>query len=305
MLLAITEPKERVGLTAPRWVRFVPLATLPLLALACARLAPPWVFMWLMSAALFAGCKWLTYWPERRAPGSLIYLLLWPGMNAQRFLHQPQRETAYGIEWVAAVFKAFLGAAMIWGLARLAYPLSPLLAGWAGMVGIVLLFHCGIVHLLALYWQRAGFGAAPIMLAPVRATSLSEFWGVRWNRGFSDLTREFIFRPLARRGHWRTSRQWHTYAALIACFALSGLVHELVISLPARAGVGLPTAYFCLQGIGQLIERSAAGQRIGLAHGWRGWLFTMICTAGPAVWLAHPPFVRAVIIPFLRAIGAL
>jgi hypothetical protein len=281
------------------WIRFLPLAVLPLLT-AALELAPlpRWVFMWLVCAALFAGCKWLTYWPERRARGSLIYLLLWPGMNAKRFLRQPPLETNRGIERVAATLKMLLGAALIWRVARLAYPFSPLLAGWTGMVGIVLLFHCGVVHFLALCWRRAGFGAAPIMQSPVYATSLSEFWGVRWNRGFSDLTREFIFRPLFNRIRCGG-------VALLACFAISGLVHELVISLPARAGFGLPTAYFCLQGCGQLFERSTVGKRLGLAQGWRGWLFTMICTAGPAVWMAHPPFVHAVIIPFMRAIGAL
>jgi len=36
-----------------------------------------------------------------------------------------------------------------------------------------------------------------------------------------------------------------------------------------------------------------------------GWLFTMIVVGAPAYWLFHPPFVTRVIIPFMRAIGAL
>jgi len=35
--------------------------------------------------------------------------------------------------------------------------------------------------------------------------------------------------------------------ALLAAFGLSGLLHEVAISLPVQAGFGLPTAYFVLQ----------------------------------------------------------
>ena len=83
----------------------------------------------------------------------------------------------------------------------------------------------------------------------------------------------------------------------MAAFFISGLIHELVISLPAGAGYGLPTAYFLLQGIGILTERVLP--RI------RGRIFTILITAVPAFWLFHPPFVRIVFLPFMKAIGAL
>jgi hypothetical protein len=70
-----------------------------------------------------------------------------------------------------------------------------------------------------------------------------------------------------------------------------------VISLPAGAGYGLPTAYFLLQGIGILLERAFPQMR--------GRIFTILITAFPAFWLFHPPFVRHVILPFMKAIGAL
>jgi alginate O-acetyltransferase complex protein AlgI len=83
------------------------------------------------------------------------------------------------------------------------------------------------------------------------------------------------------------------------------LIHELVISLPAGAGYGLPTGYFLLQGWGIVTQRSPLGKRCGLRRGVRGWVFTMALTAGPAVFLFHPPFVRRVVLPFMQAIGAL
>jgi hypothetical protein len=88
-------------------------------------------------------------------------------------------------------------------------------------------------------------------------------------------------------------------------FAVSGLIHDLVISLPARGGYGLPTIYFLLQGTGMTIEHSRFGKRLGLGQGVRGWCFMMVFLAAPVFWLFHPWFVLGVILPFMRAIHAL
>ena len=45
----------------------------------------------------------------------------------------------------------------------------------------------------------------------------------------------------------------------------------------------------------------SAGERRGIS----GRIFTILIAAGPAFWLFHPPFVRNVILPFMKAIGAL
>ena len=66
------------------------------------------------------------------------------------------------------------------------------------------------------------------MVAPLRSTSVSEFWGKRWNTAFRDITFKFLFRPLARR--------FSVGIALILAFLFSGLVHDLVVSVPARGG---------------------------------------------------------------------
>jgi alginate O-acetyltransferase complex protein AlgI len=165
------------------------------------------------------------------------------------------------------------------------------------MLGLILLLHFGSFHLVALAWRRAGVDARPIMRAPAAATSLSSFWGHRWNLGFRQLTHAIVFKPVRR-------RLGLPLATLLA-FAVSGLIHDLVISLPARGGYGLPTAYFVLQGLGVLAERSLLCRRIGLDYGLRGWIFTAMCTAGPVYWCFHPAFVLRVMIPFLRAVGAI
>ena len=93
-------------------------------------------------------------------------------------------------------------------------------------------------------------------------------------------------------------------AATVAVFIVSGLVHELVITLPAHGGYGLPTFYFLLQAVGLVAERSAIGRRLGLGQGARGWMFATVTAAAPAVLLFPPPFVHRVVVPMLGAIGA-
>ena len=129
------------------------------------------------------------------------------------------------------------------------------------------------------------------------SASLSSFWSERWNRGFNQLAHDLVFRA--------TYRRVGVGVAILLVFLISGLVHDLVISLPAGAMFGLPTAYFIIQGTGVLIERSRYGRRMGLKGGVKGWVFMCIFTVGPAYWLFHKPFLLNVIHPFLKAIGAL
>jgi predicted DCC family thiol-disulfide oxidoreductase YuxK len=281
----------------------LPLLILPGLALFFRNQMADWVFMWTLAFALYAGCKWLTFREAKNhgaRPGwklSLGYLLAWPGMAAEEFFDRsqiPQKPSA--TEWIAALAKTALGAILFWGVSRTLLPAHPLFAGWVGMVSVVFIVHFGLFHLLSLAWRQAGIKAVPLMQNPLWAKSLSEFWGKRWNTAFHALAFRFAFRPLNR---------WTNPAlATWLVFGLSGLIHDLVISVPARGGYGLPTLYFLIQGLGVLAERSPFGKSLGLGRGVRGWFFTLLVTAGPAFWLFHPPFVHNVILPMLNALGA-
>jgi D-alanyl-lipoteichoic acid acyltransferase DltB (MBOAT superfamily) len=186
--------------------------------------------------------------------------------------------------------RSIVGAILIWAVTcPVAAADRPLAAGWIGMTGMAMALHFGMFDLLSLLWRRAGIGAEPLMNAPLRARSLSDFWSSRWNRSFSRLAHALVFVPLR--------RSVGPAAALMASFLASGLIHDAVISLPARAGFGLPTLYFAIQGGGVLLERR-------LRPRWRRPIALAVAIL-PVPLLFHAPFVRVVWLPFLRAIGAL
>ena len=286
-----------------RLIGWFPLAVLPLGALGFYHFLSPWAFMWILAISIYLGLKWLSWWKaQSRIPHtvwrSIAYLLAWPGMDADSFLNAGKSVPRPRFsDWARAVFTASLGVILLWVVARALPQEQPLLRGWVGMLGLILLLHFGTFHLVALFWQRLGVDAMPIMSNPLRSASLSEFWGKRWNLGFRQLSYDLIFGPL--------HKSMGVAAAGFLVFVISGLLHDLVISVPARAGYVLPTAYFVFQGAGVALERSSLGKQLHLRRGVRGWLFMAVCTLGPAFWLFHPPFVLRVIIPFMKAIHAL
>ncbi len=262
---------ERVEAPSPvdrfAWLGWLPLAILLPIAVSVRKLTPAWGFMWLLAFSIYSALKWLTWWRARNVRHSpwrsVAYLLAWPGMDAPSFLDSGQHaQPPRPHDWLSATAKTAIGAALLWIVARRIPEGLPLLRGWIGMLGLVLLLHFGSFHLLSLFWQSIGVDARPIMSAPLRAKSLAEFWGRRWNLGFSQLAHELVFRPL--------HRSWGANATGFLVFVVSGLIHDAVISLPASAGYGMPTLYFVLQGTGVLLERSAVGKRLGLRHGVRG-----------------------------------
>lgn len=179
----------------------------------------------------------------------------------------------------------------LWGLAPRCLETYPLLAGWLGMTGLIFLLHFGVFHGLAFFWQRRGFGAEPLMNRPMEARKVSELWGRRWNRAFQWLTWRYVFRPLRRRVT--------AAGALWMSFLLSGLIHELVITVPARGGHGGPTVYFLLQGCGVMVERHLPLRR----RPWLGHLRTLCVVLLPAGLLFPPDFVHGVILPMFTARG--
>ena len=264
---------------------------------------PRWAWMWLVCLAVYFGCKWLT-WRRTSVAGIIrwkaaAYLFAWPGLDADAFLQSGSSSrisNPNAREWIFAAAKTAFGALMIWLVPNLVRSESVIIQGWIGMIGIVFLLHFGLFHLLSCLWRACGIDAKPLMDWPIAATSVSDFWGRRWNRAFRDLTHRFLFRPLT---SWFGPR-W----GLAAGFLFSGLVHELVITVPARGGYGGPTSFFAIQAAAMLIERSRSGRRVGLGKGIAGWAFTVIALLAPAGILFPVPFLANIILPFINALGS-
>lgn len=286
----------------PGAATWLPLIVLPSTAVLLKSTMPGWVFMWVLALAIFGGCKWLALKTARAAhPDSvrrrLAFMVGWPGMDATLFLDEHRHPIAPPLAsfgWTAV--KTVLGAALIWCGVRLIPADWQIAQGWLGMIGLVLLLHFGVFDLLAFFWRRIGVVAEPIMRKPMGSTSLTELWGWRWNSAFHQLVHRHVFRPAARR--------IHPQGAMWLVFLVSGVIHDLVISLPAGGGYGLPTAYFLFQALGVSIERSESGRAFGLGKNWQGWLFTMVVALAPVGWLFHREFILNVIFPFLHAMNA-
>ena len=278
------------------------VVALPVTTFWALRAAPHWHLMWGLTFAIYASLKWLSFATSRLAERatwgrSLGYLLLWPGMNANAFFDDRQPvEKPRPREWLFAIGKVLAGL-LLFGIASQIWSAHGLAAGWLGMIGFAFVLHFGLIHLVSLAWRWSGVKADRIMNFPLLASSLSDFWGKRWNTAFRDLSFAYVFRPLV----GRMGVAWTT----LLVFLTSGLIHDFVISLPVRAGFGRPTLYFMLQGFGLLAERSQWGRTIGLGHGVVGRLACALFVVAPLGLLFHEPFIRETIVPTLVALGAM
>lgn len=189
------------------------------------------------------------------------------------------------------VAHAIAGAILV-GLARLVWTQlhSRLLPTLLLLAGLSLMLHFGVCNVLAGAWRRRGVACDALFRAPLVSQSLGEFWARRWNVAFSEMTAIAVYRPLARR--------FGRGPALLAGFALSGALHELAISVPVRAGFGLPLLYFLLHGGLVLVERALAraGHPLSGVIG-RAWVYVWVLVPLPL--LFHQPFLAAVIWPVI------
>lgn len=238
--------------------------------------------MWAMSVVIYFTLKYITL-DMSPVKAHLPYFLGWPGMNFKSF-HADKPQPISWQECGFALFKLSLGVIFLKISSQIG---NPLLEGWAGMVGLIFVLHFGLFHLLSLFWRAVGFNAKPIMNWPVLANSLSDFWGKRWNLAFNDFVHQHIFRP--------TVRTCGVFGSTMLVFFASGLVHDLVISVPVNSGYGGPTLYFVLQGLGLIVERKWIPKRLRRA-------FCAAILLLPLPLLFHQAFVLNVVVPTVRAL---
>ncbi len=255
--------------------------------------------MWAIAIGIYISCKGLTLAVAHvpaTATRKAAYFVFSFGMNASAFLARVKTIARPSLaQYIKPLINMIMGCLLLWGVAREIPLHHAILAGWVGMIGLIMLLHFGLLDLLSLLFQAAGFDAPPIMNSPLRSTSVVEFWSERWNLSFRQLAHQFLFRPMLRRSG--------VVGATLYTFLISGLLHDLVISIPAGGGYGLPTAYFLLQGLAMLFERSSTGRH--LLQGPLARSYAIAVIALPVPLLFHQTFVRNVILPFMVVLHAL
>lgn len=260
--------------------------------------SPPGSRMMALIAALFLGMKTvvttnarITGDPALSFPRWLAFSLTWPGMRPNLFtLPLRPREG-----WKGMAFNGSLCVAAGVGSIGLAGPIgratgSIFVTTILFFIGSSLLVHYGLFTLAAAFWRKIGFDCGVLFRNPFSAQSLGVFWGQYWNLAFSEMTAIAVYQPMKGRLGVRQ--------ALLLSFGLSGLLHEVAISLPVRSGFGLPLAYFLLHcGLVEM-ERSLARRGI-LFNGWRGHLWVCFWLIAPLPILFHRPFLVGVVWPLI------
>lgn len=251
------------------------------------------VLLWAMKAVVLVEARAAGLGQLRRGRW-LGFVGAWPGMQPRPFAEPGNSPVGGGGKLMAlGVRRLLLGLALV-ALARLLWLVtgSRLAATVPLLPGLSLILHFGIFNIVAGGWRYVGVRAYPLFRAPLRSTSLTEFWGRRWNLAFAEMTAIAVYRPLA--------ASTGTRPALLTSFLCSGLLHELAISVPVRAGFGLPMFYFGLHGGLMLVERALAGRGRPLT-GWAGRAWTLFWLVLPLPILFHPPFLRGVVWPIIGA----
>lgn len=286
-------------------LRWLAPAGIPAFAIAVTHDRGGWPQMWATAFGIYFACKlWVLQRATRRGArfdmaGRITFLLAWAGMQPAPFAERSTLACdARRISLVEGLTKCLAGVGLLLVSPWCARFAGAYVAMWCCVSAYCLILHFGLLHMIGWAWQQAGRPVEAIMQRPLRSTSLADFWSRRWNVAFRDVSNILVVRP--------TRRLLGPAGAVGLVFIVSGLVHELLMSWPARGGWGLPTAYFAIQGAGLFLERSKVGRQLGLQKGtWRARIWTALVVIAPLPLLVHRPFAENVVIPFFQFIGAI
>jgi alginate O-acetyltransferase complex protein AlgI len=269
---------------------------------------PAGVRMLAIIGALMLGMKVLVSVEEQSAGRArlkplswFLFALGWPGMRPSAFAAVPGPPESRWPELLKqGLMNLSAGAllvALAWGVASatkdsIFSPNRVLIATILLLPGLSLFMHFGVFNLLAGWWRRWGASCHALFRAPLQSTSLTVFWGRRWNLAFSEMTTLVVFRPLR--------SVIGSRAATMLAFLFSGMLHELAISVPVGAGYGQPLLYFALHAAAMQIESvlSRRGQPVDATQ-WKGRLWTLAWLVLPLPILFHIPFLRGCIWPLI------
>ena len=246
--------------------------------------ADPIVRMAGICGVLLGAMKGLVYaeWGGRLSWGRyFIFGLCWFGMDPGSFTKRRE-----GLSWKSDVawgaglmVVGTLGAWVVWRMEwkQILVMFVPMSLG----------FHFGALRVLKGGLRKAGFPVRTLFPNVLKAQGVGDFWSRRWNVGYSQMMQRLVGRPVEMVGG--------KSAGVMAVFVISGLLHEVAISLPVQAGFGLPTAYFTMHGLLVLLEA-----RLGRSFGR---IPALLAVAVPLGFLFPPAFQQGVIARCLQVFG--
>ena len=242
---------------------------------------PALLRMVLLCCVLMAGMKWVVYSEWRRRGGEILpwgrwmcFATLWFGMEPMAWTGKRRI-----LQWKTDAYWGG-GCCVVGGILVFlmsSYEVTMLIPLFIAMsIG----FHFGALRLLAAFWRWNGFAVRALFRNPFMTRGFGDFWGKRWNLAYSQMMARAVKRPI--------QQKYGAKVALFSVFMISGLLHELAITVPVQAGYGLPTGFFLVQGILTTFEK-----RETLVN-------ALLCGASLVVglnFLFPAAFVEAVIIP--------
>ncbi|MGJ8641417.1 MAG: MBOAT family protein [Opitutaceae bacterium] len=250
--------------------------------------ATPIVRMVGICCVLLCSMKGLVYaeWAGRHRLSLLnysVFCFLWLGMDPGSFRNKRQ-----GLSWKADIYLGLLltvvGALLAWLVWRLEWRLVV-----AVFLPMSLCFHFGVLRVSKGILRARGFPVRTLFPNLLKAQGLGDFWSRRWNVGYSQMMQRVVGRPVEALAG--------VHVGLLAVFIVSGLLHELAITLPVQSGFGLPTAYFTVHGILVILERKYNRQL--------GTMFTLLAVVLPLGWLFPAAFHEEVLVESLNRFASL
>lgn len=178
--------------------------------------------------------------------GIFVFLFAWPGISVGGFTERNEIDSTTGSRFLEAWLTMLTGVAILFGVSLIGRGDSTVL-NYIALFSVLLIVHLGLVEVVADGIRLLGFSPRSLFDRPYLATSLRDFWSVRWNRAFVDMNKIFIMTPL---------RDKIPLAVLtFSIFAVSGILHEVGISYAEGTSWGYPLLYFVVQGVGMELER--------------------------------------------------
>ena len=203
-----------------------------------------------LCTVLLLSMKVITYMEWFQSGGKRLPWHRWIAFSFLWFGMQPMAWTGKrrALEWKSHVRTALLsitlgaiGLSLYVSLRWDYFPLS--------FIFMSMMFHYGVLRLNTALWRCVGFPVRTLFRNPLVTTGFKDFWGARWNLAYSQMMARAVQKPLIEKLGQKK--------AIFAVFLISGLFHELAITVIVMEGFGLPFLFFLFQGIAVLIEKKA------------------------------------------------